>query len=496
MKKTKISIFLAILLLSLGLFGCDRDAPAEEVSQTIEYEKIDDLDDINYYEIRVDINTEDMTYRGEQDLTYLNKSEDDLDELYFHLYPNAFKSLEDAPILFDVSDEMHASDYDPGYIEIEKAMIAEENLDFELEKDSQILKIKLPKALKSGEKLDLYLEYRVKLPSTKDRFGYHDNGINFGNWYPIVSVYDEDGWHLDPYYKIGDPFFSELSDYEVEIRAPEGLEIAASGNLIDEYMEEGRRIYIFRAEDMRDFAFAASEKFVVATRDTGDTRIKLYSITDDDEIMDLALDYGEDSLAIFSEKFGDYPYDEYKIVNTEFPSGMEYPGLVLVSNDYFNEVLIDILEIVIVHETAHQWWYGIVGTDQIRESWIDEGLATYSEVIYMDEVYGDEAADFHYEQNIRSLYEQNSGFLREDKRVDKPLDEFESWTDYSILVYSRGVGFFKEISDSYGSETLEEILEEAYDRYKFKNMSQDEFIALCEEIIGGSVEDIVEKHLR
>lgn len=497
MKKRKLSILILILMLSLTLFSCKTEISSNGDSTVVKYTKIQDMNKLNTYDIKVELNTTDMTYNGEQNVTYLNKSEDDLDNIYFHIYPNAFKSLEDAPILFDVGETINKSDYVGGYIDIEEIKLGATSLDWTVEGDKNtILKVNLPKTLKSEEKIELYLEYNVKLPSTKDRFGYHDNGVNFGNWYPIVSVYDEDGWHLDPYYKVGDPFFSEVSNYNVEITVPKEVEVATSGKVISENIKEDNRVYNVKAENVRDFAFATSEKFVIGTRQVEDTLIKLYSITDNQDIIDMALDFGEDSIRIFNKVFGEYPYDEYKIVNTEFPSGMEYPGIVFISDDYFNETLIEVLETIIVHETAHQWWYGIIGNNPIEKPWIDEGLATYSEVIYVDDIYGEDAADFYYNQRIKYIYDLNSGFLGEDKRVDKSLDQFENWNDYSILVYSRGVGFFKGIEDKYGKESLYKILQKCYEDYKFKNISGSEFLAICEEVTGDSMDELIEEHLR
>lgn len=495
MKKSKLFVFLIIIILSLTLFSCTNEAPVDEGINSFVYQKIEDKDTLNNYNIKVDLDTSDMIYSGEQYTIYLNRSEDDLDYLYFHLYPNAFKTLEDAPILFDEYNKVQPSEYKAGYIDIYKTKVDGELSDHMVERNSEILKIKLPKPLKNGEKTEIYIKYRVKIPSSEDRFGFHENGINLGNWYPIASVYDKDGWHLDPYYKVGDPFFSEVSDYNVEIRVPKELEIASSGKIISEELEGKSKVYTIKGDKIRDFAFVASENFVSGSREVNNTLIKLYSIVDNQEVMEMALDYAEDAIKIFNEKFGVYPYDEYRVVVTEFPSGMEYPGIVFVSSDYYNESLVDILETVIAHETAHQWWYGIVGTDQINNPWIDEGLASYSEVIYLNEVYGGEAADMHYNLNIKSIYEDHLGFLGKDRQVNKHLSEFKTWNDYSMLIYSRGVGFFKGMETEYGKDVLEKILQETYNRYKFKNISHDEFLSLCEEITGDSMQGLVEKHL-
>ncbi len=493
MKRLRFTMILFALIISLSLFGCANKILSDGNSNGVEYAKIEDIDKLNTYDIKVDLNTEDMTYAGSESITYLNKSEDELESIYFHLYPNAFKTLEDAPILFGGKQSIKEVDYTPGYMEIENAKIGDRNLKFEV--DGTILKVNLPKTLKGGEMAELYLEYSAKIPSSIDRFGFHDSGINFGNWYPIVSVYEEDGWRLDPYYDVGEPFFSEVSNYNVEITVPKEVEIATTGKVVSEEIKGGTRTSTIVAKNKRDFAFAASEDFVIGTRQVGDTLIKLYSINDDEEMIDIALDFGEDSIELFSDIYGEYPYDEYKIVNTEFSSGMEYASIVFISNDYFNETWLGFLETVIVHETAHQWWYGIVGTDPVNEAWIDEGLASYSETIYMGEIYGEEEGDIYYKQETKYAYDLNSGLLGDDKRVDKPLSEFEGWNDYGILVYSRGVGFFNAIKDIYGKEVLYEILQSAYDGYKFKTITGEELLSICEQITGDSMEALVKEHL-
>src|SRR5699024_6835658 len=136
-----------------------------------------------------------------------------------------------------------------------------------------------------------------------------------------------------------------------------------------------------------------------------------------------ALEFGEDSLETFSNLFGKYPYRVYSIVMTEFPSGMEYPGIVFINEELFMPALEEILEQTIVHETAHQWWYGLVGNDQIKEAWLDEALTTYSEVIYNEEVYNKEKGEVYYTENIEIGYEIGESYLLEEDIVNKPLDE-------------------------------------------------------------------------
>ena len=190
-----------------------------------------------------------------------------------------------------------------------------------------------------------------------------------------MCIRDRNGWNLDPYYKVGDPFYSEVANYKVSITTPKEIIVAASGKIISEREDGDKKTYKIEGQLIRDFAWAASKDFVVKEKKVEDTIIKVYSINNDSKLINESLKIGENSIKIFNKIFGKYPYGWYSIVNTEFPSGMEYPGIVFISNDYFHKYLIDILEKVIVHETAHQWWYGIVGNNQVDEAWLDEGLA-------------------------------------------------------------------------------------------------------------------------
>ena len=491
----KFRLFIMILIFTMILSGCSTNS--QELSpDTIVTKNLKGIEKsiINKYKIDVDLDTESMTYTGKQTLIYTNSTDIDLEEVYFHLYPNAFKTLEDAPILFGGKIFY---EYSPGYIDIQKVSSFNDDLEWNIHNSIEtILHVRLNKTLKKGESTEIYLEYNVGLPTTEDRFGYHEKGINFGNWYPIVCVYDEKGWNLDPYYKLGDPFYSEVSDYDVNITVPKEIIIASSGKILGEKENENRKTYEIEGKLIRDFAWVASKDFVVKEKKVDDTIVKVYSINDNSYMINKTLEIGEESLQIFNKIFGKYPYGVYSIVNTEFPSGMEYPGIVFISNDYFYRHLTNILEKVIVHETAHQWWYGLVGNNQIEEAWLDESLATYSEVIYIKETKGEEEAGNYYNGNIELGYEYGKNYnYMKDEIVNKPLDEFAGWDDYSVLVYLRGAMFLDRIRNDFGEEVLYEILNKYYEKYKFHVATTEDFIRICEEVTKTSFEPLVEEYL-
>lgn len=493
----KASFFIILMVIMLSLMGCKGnelskadDLIAKEVNKTNENR-------INEYEIQVELDAEDMSYKGKQKLIYVNNTTEDLEELYFHLYPNAFKTLEQAPILFNTIDYINPIDYVPGYIEIEKANLKGIDLEWSIMEDIEtILAVKLNEPLKKGKTLELYLEFMAKLPSTSDRYGYHDKGINCGNWYPIVCVYDEKGWNLDPYYQIGDPFYSEVSNYKVSITAPKEWVVATSGSIVSETNNEDKNTYNIEGQLIRDFAWVASKDFTIKQRKVDGIVIKLYSTNNDRNIMNKALDISEKAIQTFNKKFGKYPYKEYTVVITKFPSGMEYPSIVLISDEFFHKNLIHILEKIIVHETAHQWWYAVVGNHQVNEPWLDEGLTTYSEVIYINENYGKEKGQEYYINNIKWGYEYATRYFGENEIVNKPLSEFVGWDDYSLLVYTRAAMFLDRIKEDFGEEILFDILQKYYEEYKYRIATTEDFINICEEITNKSFTSLRDEYLQ
>lgn len=494
---TKIKLIpIILLMIILSLTGCAKGTIINADSLIVKDLNGVEESNIHEYVIDVDLDTDNMKYMGKQTVKYVNNTDINLEEVYFHLYPNAFKTLEEAPILFDLDENMDPLSYIPGNIEIKKVSSQNKDLEWNIDKDKDtILHIELEKSLNKGDSLELYLEYTVKLPTTEDRFGYNDKSINLGNWYPVACVYDNKGWNLDPYYKIGDPFYSETSNYNVSITTDKNIIVASSGNIISETIDGDKKIYEIEGRLIRDFAWAASENFVIREKLVDDTLIKVYSIEDNKKLIDKSLDVGEKSIKIFNRVFGKYPYGQYSIVITKFPSGMEYPGIVFISDEYPKTSDLDSLEIVIVHETAHQWWYGLVGNDQVEEAWLDEALAAYSETIYIKELYSKSVSEDYYNQNVKMGYEYSSNYLGEDKSVNKPLSKFEGWNDYGPLVYSRGAMFIHSIKEEFGEEVLYEILQKYFDKYKFHIATTEDFIAICEEVTKTSFESQVELFL-
>lgn len=447
---------------------------------------------INKYEIEVEFNPINKSYSAYQKVTYVNSTGNKLDEVYFHLYPNAYKKVETAPILFN--EDALSKGYVPGYIEIEEIKVEGEKAKYSIEgQGDTILKIDLLSPLENEKKIEIEFKYEGRLPLNIDRFGYGEDVFNFGNWYPIACVFDETGWNLDPYYSLGDPFYSDIANYDVKINVPEEIIVASSGNIIREKKDKDKKTYHIEGKLIRDFAWVASEDFFVMESYAGDTLVKLYALEEDEVAAKIAMDAGINSLELFNSLFGKYPYGVYSIVMTEFPTGMEYPGIVFINKEYYDKNYEDYLEQVIVHETAHQWWYGVVGNDQIDEAWLDETLATYSEVIYIHNVYGEGAGKDYYRYYCQLPYQYMIDKIETDEVIIKSLKDFNNWDEYGLLVYTKGAMFINSIKEDFGMDTLYEILREYFNRYRFHFGTTDGFIKVCEEVTNSNFQEKLNK---
>jgi len=370
--------------------------------------------------------------------------------------------------------------YKPGYIQFQSIKVDDINLNYNiLEDDQTILEVKLNKVLNPGDRINIKMDYKLVIPKIEHRFGYGTNTINFGNWYPIAVVYDEYGWNTARYFQIGDPFYSDVSNYKIKIEAPESYIIATSGKIIETKKENQKKIWNIEGKLIRDFAWVASAKFKVVTHNLNNTQIKLYFLNSNSELKNYTKNIAVEAIKVFNNIFGEYPYGYLSIVENDFlGGGMEYPSLVYLNTDYFNPNRKTYLSEYIVHELAHQWWYGVVGNNQIKDPWLDEGLATYSQIIFNEEYRGESYAD-----NVFRILMNNYSVNSNTKGYTASIEDFTTWKEYSSSAYGKGAEFLYIIEKEYGEEKLYELLRTYYNKYKFKNAETKDFLELYETVL-------------
>lgn len=423
------------------------------------------------YDINIKFDQTEHTAAAAQTVVYTNNSAGSLSELYMHIYPNHFSKKAYVDMEFMGYEAYPDEKFDPGYIKIKSVKASGKPVKFEVQgEDETILRIPLKAPLKKGSSIKLRLEYSLRVPHRIGRYAWGDVGTSFGNWYPVMAVYDDEGWNLDKYYELGDPFYSETADYNVTIDMPEGMSAAFTGDILSDTVAYGRRVLSLSETGVRDFAFALSRHYVIDTEMVDGIEVRVAIPKKNEGAIEDVISYAKKSLTIYNSRFGRYTNDSLTVAFTDFFSGMEYPGIVLIAASYFEygEEALPVIENVIAHEIGHQWWYSAVGNDEVDESWLDEGLASFTESVY----YG---KDLSRETMPDPLPE--SGDV---KPLNSSLTAFEGWGDY-YYVYSFGKSFFIKLLDKMGENEFYTMLQKYYADYAYEIATADGLRSLVAE---------------
>ena len=422
---------------------------------------------LSKYYIDATYEPESQTLVCEQSVLYTNNTGDALGEICFFLYANSFSEVASTKAYFN---KTYPNGEDFGKIEFESIYVNGQPTNYAISDGKNILTLTLDNTLFPQECVKIDLKYTVFLANVRHRLGYYDDTANFGNFFPIVCVHENGGFVKNEYALNGDPFYSDVADFDVRISFPSEFVCASSGNKI-ETTENGVTVARCEAKKVRDFAFVLSKKFKVLTAYCGETEISYYYYND--ENAENSLEIAKESLETFGELFGDYPYSTLSVVQTNFCfGGMEYPNLVMIADDITGNGY------VIVHEIAHQWWYGVVGNNEFTSPWVDEGLTEFSTALFYEKhpEYGlsyDEImknADETYKKFVE-VYTKINGQV--DESMDRNLNEFATEPEYVNITYTKGMLMFDNIRRLLGDKKFFKCLKNYYKTFMFKNSSAD-----------------------
>lgn len=436
----------------------------------------------SHYFIEAEIAQERLS--GQLKLEYVNTNAHTVENLYFCLYPNAFKYKENVGnvAVADLMAEAYPHGFDEGWIEIKNVSVDDKAVDFFLEENGQILRV-ASGVIKPGKEKTVHITFEEKLPDSPMRYGYGENTFNFGNWYPVLCPFEDGQAVTSTYVANGDPFYSECADYTVNITASSLCRLASSGVILSQDTSNPlRTTWCVEGKNIRDFAFVLSEDFALKSRQVGETIVYSYYLNGDEAGGDNALNYACSAVACFNEKFGLYPYTALSVVSSDFYiGGMEYPNMVLINQEFYRGDKQAALEEVVVHEVAHQWWYGIVGNNEIQEPWLDEGLTQYSVALYYEDCYGPEVYQrFLHESEtyckvIFDVVENVNGSVT--KNIQRASHEFEHWLLYDAVTYDASAIMLDSLRNAVGKENFEKGLQHYFACNQFQNATKADFMA-------------------
>lgn len=361
----------------------------------------------------------------------------------------------------------------------------------------QRLDVALSSFLPVGNVITVDIQYTLSLPFAEQEdpsvsrpriYGYTSRQLNLTNWYPFVVPNINGEWILhDPWY-YGEHLVYDAADYEVNVKFADPATaptVAASG--APEVLEDSTRYTITAA---RTFALAASREFQVSSMQVGDINISSYYFPLSKVGGQAVLQTTAESVQTFGERYGPYPHKTLAVVMGDFNDGMEYSAFYYLSKDFYN--LYDgkptnYLTFVAAHETAHQWWFEQVGSDQALQPWVDEALATYSERIYYENVHPD---------LVSWWWTYRIDFFKPEGFVDIPIYEGEGFRPYTNAAYFQGAHFLEKLRERMGDDAFFAFLQDYLTQGRGKIVTASEFFRILSQHTGADYSDLVRQYFR
>ncbi len=437
---------------------------------------------LSTYTMNINYDHDNKSLYAEQSLNYVNNSEALLSEIYLHLYvANFCAGANNKPVEDIYMSKAYPNGINYATLNIIRVKLNDHDIMPVYEgEDKDLMKISLSDKLEPAQSADIYIEYSVQLPNVAHRFGYTEEAVNLANFYPVACVYDENGWSKNPYHYNGDPFYSDMANYNVNFTCPSKLTCAFSG-IAEKTIDETTAYYSLNNKCVREFAVMMSENFQVATKTHEDVEYSYYYLKD--STPEKALQCAIDCINTFSNLYYPYPYSSYTVVQSSFVyGGMEYPMLSLVSStienydDYLN---------VIVHESAHQWWYNLVGNDQYTNPWLDEALTEFSTLLFYKNNNG---YNLTYESMIAGMQENYNLFVTVyqdvlgdlDTSINRPVNEYATSPEYTYCVYVKGTLMYDSLYKLVGKKNFLKAVQLYAKTYAYKLSTPDCLIACFE----------------
>ncbi len=445
--------------------------------------KNDSENTLSSYKINLTLN-EDMTAEGNLEYEFIC-FEDGLETFCFNLYPNAFRDGAEISPVYE-SDYLLAypNGFSSGEIEILSVKAFGEKVEFKVcETNLQILEITFNKGLKKGEKANIYIEFKLVLPNVVHRFGYGKNTINLTGFYPIACVFRDGEFIKNFYYPAGDPFFSECANYSVTLSVPSTYSVASSLSAVGTVWSGGQTEYSYERNNVRDIAFILSKNFNIVKGEVNGVAVSYYYYAD--ENPEKTLKTATESLAFFSKQFYEYPYAEYVVCEADFIyGGMEYPCLSLIS-----DTVGEYRDFTVAHETAHQWFYGIVGVNQSIDGYLDEGLTEFATALFMDGREGKTYLD--YISQAKSSYKALESSLIYNGVLNPPvmnrhLKDFSTEAEYVMIAYKRSLITVDGLRRFCGDKKFFKTLKKFVKTNAFSEVSTEDFISAFDDAKRGA----------
>ena len=483
-----VLVLSAVVLVLVSLSGCHQATPSPQSPYAPALKpafrtELETLEGMPRYDLDFHVSPEKGWLEGKEKLVYSHREPGNWHALYFRLYPNLSRY--------------------GGAMDVNGTLVNGTPVPVAYEAHRTALRVPIPETLPPNQKVSVEIKYTLKWPSRKEgaytEFGESGGVLMLPEAYPILAVpkatdSSDPKWNLEMPAPWGDVLFSQSALYKARITVPGKMVIAASGTEITRTLSGPSATSVWVTGPAREFAIIMSPSFKTYTTEAYGTRVTSYFLPQDESAGRIAAEYSAAALRIYSDKIVPYPFTDFRVVEGPLTyHGMEYPEMNALGFGLYRRQRYS-LEFLIAHEVGHQWWYNMVGNDQIRYPWLDEGLTEFNTVLYYEAIYGKHgipSSDYLIKNRWLAPYKllvARGG----DSSLDKPTTEYKQ-SDYEVLAYAKAALFFNAIREEIGEKAYDEFLKVYADRMRWKISTPDYLLSAVEESSQHNVKPLYDK---
>jgi hypothetical protein len=454
--------------------------------------------------MEVDMDVKSFQYTGTQTIRYTNNSPDTLDQVFFHLYFNAFQPGSEMDVrsqsIKDPDSRVgsrigNLSPDEMGYLKVMNLKHQNQLVDTKVV--GTVLEVTLKEPIAPGQTTRFDLNFEGQVPKQIRRSGRNNAegvALSMTQWYPKMAEYDFEGWQAHPY--IAREFQGVWGDFDVKINIDKDYVIGGTGYLQNPneighgYQDEGVEVktkgkkltWHFVAPMVHDFAWGADPDFIHDSFTAKDGTQLHFFYKDNPEIIENWKNLQpktEELLLYFNEHVGPYPYDQYSVIQGG-DGGMEYAMCTLITGERSFGSLVG----VTAHELAHSWFQQVLATNEAKHEWMDEGMTTYISSLAMNEVMDQNKKNPLSRSYLSYINLANSGY---EQPQTTHADRWELNGAYGASAYSKGAVFLSQLKYLLGEELLAETLKAYFSTWKMKHPTPNDFIRVAEKVSGAQL---------
>ncbi|MEF2098386.1 M1 family metallopeptidase [Bacillus sp. CFBP9009] len=394
------------------------------------------------YDINIEMDVE-GNFKIHSTTSIKNISTDKWVQLVFYFIPNMFT-------------ETNSYLEKPSTVKVESINLDGKTVKFNLEKDT--LTVPLNEKLEPNQNVVVDIKYEFTLPEKGLRFTKNENNYFLAQWYPMIATYRNHKWNKEAYRLKGETYHTAFSDFKIQYKLPKDLTIISSSDN-DRY--PSKRTGVLEEENLKDFYISLLKEPNVIQKKTDDITIRVFGVDERKELHKEISEMAIEAMNYFQDTIGPYPHKQLDIILDEL--GMEYPGVVTAGSIYNRLESPEHLKRIVVHEIAHQWFYGVISNDPYHDAWLDEGITDLATLLF----YANQGNDISFDEEL---------FKELTLPVNFPLDKYSS-NDQSNYIYGKSSTMLWKVFQENGGELkAEDFLKNYYDHYQYKEVDTQEFV--------------------